>query len=319
MHIIDFLQTIQESPNLTGIFVIQLSCSSYPIIFCAQLFNYLKSIIQVPLINIDIYNTKLESIKPQLDISFLGNKIVYLLKDISTLDSSSKKSWLTYLKNYQGPHSIIFFSSPIDPDFNQNRPSNLLINIPDNLDHKSYIDLYQKLYPDLNYDKLFIKKLFGVQENISIDKASIIMNYQSVLGRKFEDFFSSWFNQIIAPDKSLFTLSQYLFAQQPKEFFTLWSSCKLDYPEEFWLAFWSEQIWQAINFITRVNEQSFIDAKKQAQRLPFSFINKDWRKYSLEFLTKAHNFLYMLDYNIKNGATDTGLELWYHKFLLNSF
>ena len=146
-----------------------------------------------------------------------------------------------------------------------------------------------------------------------------MMAYQATVGRKYQDFFADWLDKLIIPQKSFFTLSQYLFARRPQLFFEQWNACKGEYPPEFWIAYWSEQIWQAMLYVQRARTQGVMEAKKGTYKLPFSFLNKDWSHYTPATLAAAHEALYCFDYNLKNGGTGNGLELWYHKFIKSSF
>ena len=53
--------------------------------------------------------------------------------------------------------------------------------------------------------------------------------------------------------------------------------------------------------------------------MPFSFIQRDWRKISLDELRYAHQALYDFDYNFKNGASIYSLEAVYHTFLADGY
>ena len=129
------------------------------------------------------------------------------------------------------------------------------------------------------------------------------------------EFFSSWFDRIVEQKQSLFALSNYFFAKDSKNFYAAWRSVAADYPPEFWIAFWAEQLWQAMIFVTLAQTEDLSVAKKSVSRLPFAFMYKDWRKYSVADLTQAHALLYAIDYANKNGSVIDGLELWHAKFL----
>ena len=62
-----------------------------------------------------------------------------------------------------------------------------------------------------------------------------------------------------------------------------------------------------------------VGAKKISYRLPFSFLNRDWRKFSLEELKGAHSFLYTLDYKLKNNCEPGYLDLFYMKLFNQKF
>ena len=61
------------------------------------------------------------------------------------------------------------------------------------------------------------------------------------------------------------------------------------------------------------------EAKKAQYKLPFSFINRDWHMYSLDELRNAHDCLTKIDFQLKNGASDIGLEYFYTQFFDNKF
>ena len=141
-----------------------------------------------------------------------------------------------------------------------------------------------------------------------------MMLYQSLVGRNMPLFFKQWYARLITPQKSLFTLSQYFFARQFQPFLKLWKSCEAEFPQEFWVVYWSEQLFHAALFVHRARTKGYSVAKEEAHKLPFSFINNDWQNYTEAQLTTAHQQIYQLDYDMKHGA-EYGLELFYHKFM----
>ncbi len=312
MELDDFLKRMNDTPDFPGVAVIAFESAAYPSYFFSQLLTILKA--KTACVSLDSETHKLADIKAQLETSFLGNRMVYWVKNTHALDAATKKSWLSYTKTYHGPHCMLYFRQ----DAGTNKAENermLAVELPEFIDANLYCLLYGHFYPAAQIDTAFVAKLFGHSQKISLDQACMLMGYQTVVGRKSDSFFSQWLSKLVVPEKSLFTLSQYLFAQQPKLFLQQWKALKNDFPDEFWVAYWSEQIWQATLFVSRARSQGFDAAKKGAFRLPFSFINKDWRKYSPESLTQEHQYLTKLDYNLKNSAGTHGLELWYHKFL----
>ena len=127
------------------------------------------------------------------------------------------------------------------------------------------------------------------------------MGYQMVVGRKFDPFFKHWYSRLIIPRQSFFVLSQHFFAQRPTLFLEKWKVCKGDLPVEFWIAYWSEQLWQASLFVLRARSQGIGEAKKQAYRLPFSFINKDWQRYTVKGLSQTYTNLSIIGGGIYDG------------------
>ena len=95
----------------------------------------------------------------------------------------------------------------------------------------------------------FIQALFTHRKVIPLDTACIVLSYATVVGSGYAQFIQSNLNKIVASDKSLFTLSQHFFAKSPVSFFSLWLEVASDYPEPFWISFWSEQLWRAYYFV----------------------------------------------------------------------
>lgn len=318
MDFLLFLREINKTPILHDVHIASIYKESieHSSIFLNQLSYYLKTSLSSNLIFLNINEQSLPDLRTKLDVSFLGNRLIYCIKNFYLLETNEKKIWQTYFQAYQGPHCIIYFDNQL-PVYTQS-DNKIIINLPDHILQETYLTLYQVFF-NSPCDSVFVKKLFKQQSKVSLDQLITIMRYQVGLGRKFDDFFLTWFNKIVIPEKSFFNLSTALFAQDKKLFFEYWGQYKLAYAEEFWITYWSEQLWQAINFISKINS-SISDAKKSVNRLPFSFINKDWKRYNLKFLISAHNDLYQIDYNLKNGLDGQfGLEYWYHRFLLHKF
>ena len=283
-------------------------------LFAASFFSNVHSLLKshTSCVSLDVEQNKLMDIKAQLETSFLGNGQLYWVKNAHEFDTATKKAWLSYVSTYEGPHTIFYVTDGAAP---QESERILLVEVPEYIDGALYAMLYGHFYPGIAFDASFITKILSLTKKLSLDKACMLMGYQTLIGRKHDAFFAYWLSKMIAPEKSLFTLSQHLFARQPKLFAQQWKSLKDDFPDEFWVAYWSEQVWQATLFVSRARSEGIEAAKKITSRLPFSFINKDWQKYTQEDLTHAHQALAVLDYRLKNSAGNCGLELWYQKLL----
>lgn len=312
MHITEFLTLIKSAPAQTGASVVYfVSEGPYPAHFFSQLLGWLKA--RIPCVSLDSEQYKLADIKAQLETSFLGSSMFYWVKNIDELDAATQKAWLSYIKKYQGPHCVFYWSLMR----HESSEGQLSIELPATVDQQLYKTLYTYFYPTSSFDETFVSRLYEQNQKLTLDDVCLLMGYQAVVGRKSENFFAHWLPKLITPEKSLFTLSQHLFARQPALFLQQWKSLKHDFPDEFWVAYWSEQLWQAAFFVMRARQQGYDVAKKAAYKLPFSFINRDWQKYSQESLIDAHQFLYRLDYNLKNSVGSQGIELWYQKFLVS--
>lgn len=256
----------------------------------------------------------LEDYKIELAQTFLGNKNYYWLSDISLYKKPSQKSWEKLIFNYNGPNSIFFFSSQ-----KLNSKDISVIEIPEYITKKEFISLAKILFHEPSLNNSFINVIFKSNSKIELENAILLLNYYPVIGKSSKAFINNWLNKVIVNEQSTFLLAQYFFSQDKKLFFNYWLDFESALPIEFWITFFSEQIWQAIIFVKRAT-LSITEAKKQAKRLPFSFINKDWQLYKnkIDFLIKAHSQLYLIDYKIKNGSSYS-LDLWLHKFFLQNF
>lgn len=268
---------------------------------------------QRPVTVIDLAQAEAAHIRSQLEMSFLGNYSLFILDPGADL-TAPEKELAAYLGHYAGSHQIILYTKPEEQL--DAREGMLVVSVDAMLDRATYQQLFQFIYNQTASDSRspespFVQELFRRAETVPLDMAFIMLHYQQLLGRNSQQFFVSWFDRIIPPKKSLFLLSQYLFAGDVRRFYTAWHTLGQDYPTEFWVSFWAEQVWQAIVFVQAAKHEGPVAAKKHVSRLPFSFMQKDWQRFSIAQLVAAHNQLYQIDFAQKNGAITDGLELWY--------
>lgn len=287
--------------------------SEYPLLFFSLWFKQQR--IAVSWLVVDVAQFEYGALIAQFETSFLGQRQYYWLQDCSALESGYKKKLLAYLATYGGPHHIALF---LDSGAKQT-VSCMIIDMPVIVDGQLYQDVFKLLYPQQQNDLAFVQQVMQRTKTLSVDTACLMMQYQQVIGRRSQDFFAQLFDVLMVPDKSLFVLSQHLFAKQRSAFVQSWQQVMNDYPAEFWIAFWSEQLWQAYIFVNEAQRSNPAIARKLVTRLPFSFMQKDWRAFQPAELVRAHEFIYGLDYKLKNGAGTCGLDLFYSTFLLGGF
>ena len=295
---------------------------NFPSLFFTLLKDKLKQITGNTIYFLDINNLEASNVKSTLETSFLGTSNVYWLGDLTSLNDSEIKLWVNYFKDYKEPHAVLFFLNDSVSQLQQLIKQDNVVNISSvkieqNLDKNLYKEFY-KFFSNQNADLSFIENLFAHQSLISLDIASILIYYQSLLGRRHEAFFDDWIDKIVISEKSLFTLSQYFFAKNNSSFFNLWNQVRDTYPDEFWVSYWSDQLWHAIFFIQYMRANMSKEAK-YINRLPFAFIQKDWKKCNFSELQNSHKFLYKIDYNLKNSAATDGVDLWLFKYFNNQF
>jgi hypothetical protein len=315
MDVITFLSFLSDNyQQLTSYSLVCFRADVDSALFFSQLVAFYKKK-QLAFVTIDLAQTSIQQLKLLFDTLFLGQKQVYWVKNLEELDSAGQQNLLAYLNTYTGPHTI-HITGVKDTFKLIDRPEFLVVELPSTIGPQLYKQLFSYFFPDNKSATHFSQHLFKRRDQITLDAACLIMRYHACAGQKSESFFEQWLDKLVVSEKSLFTLSQYFFARQPREFFAYWTIYKADYPDEFWIAYWLEQLWQAALFVHKAQTLGQPEAKKTAHRIPFSFINKDWRNYSYSYLVQAHHALYLLDYNLKNGIGNYGLELWYNKFFL---
>jgi len=310
------LAQITQNPECTGFFVIVLVGVEAPY-FCTQFLQQISRRVG-DLTYFDVEQMNLEEAKAELEISFLGMRRLYVLRNFSQLDAASKKVWISYLQNYHGPHGLFITDMHPAPRSKSkaapkqvwaDSPTQLVIELPDILDKQLYAELFAFFYPTISLDPSFVQQL--MKQHVSLDEGCLMMAYQTVVGKQNDAFFEEWYPRLVMHEASLFSLSQYFFARNAKLFLEQWKASKDAFPVEFWTAYWSQQLWQAAQFVAAKTSKQELPSI----RLPFSFINTDWKQHSLSSLVNAHNSLYELDYALKNGGTPASLELWYHQCL----
>jgi hypothetical protein len=164
-----------------------------------------------------------------------------------------------------------------------------------------------------------IQRLFKRHKNITLDAACMVMKYASLVGTGNQREVDDWLDMVLDIERSLFALSSAFFAKQGRLFFSLWSSIHDHYEPLFWITFWSEQIWRAACFVRYATAHNIVEARKIGHRLPFSFMQRDWRQVKEGELVAAHQFLYSADFAMKNGSEVPVLELLYMKFMEGTF
>ena len=315
MNLAQFLSNKNHYFNIDNDSVLVFKGTEYPLLFFSNLFRSLKNS-QFQVQTVDCSGKTFASLCAQFETTFLGQRIIYWLGNSTELDHRIQKKLITYLGQYKGPHKLVAYI-----------PTTMVVSdlIPQVVIEKytSFAVLEQLgllFYTELTTDiSTFITALYSKSSALSLDKACLLLNYNYSMGIKNKSFLNEWLDLITLPETSLFTLSQYFFAQNKKAFFKQWSLIEHNYSDAFWLTFWSEQLWRASGVITLLNQKKMVQVKKMAFRLPFSFVKTDWKLYSSLELAKAHSFIYLLDYRIKNGGDSVFLHLFYTKFLSRDF
>ena len=315
MTLVEFITKYgADSSELKTYSVFWIRDSSASSFFCSILFKRVATFIGQRLESVDCQTCSLEEVLARCGTSFLGQFKFYAIKNAESFSAGELDTIEDYFFRYRGSHTIGYISERA-PEGAQE--SVLVIDV-----HETKVteQLYRSLYFFLSgkhADRYFCSMIFKHFKQISLDRACLLMSYQELLGQRSELFFERWLERLWQPEHSLFTLSKLFFAKDVPSFLMSWSRMVQLYPEEFWITYWSEQLWQALLFVYSMN--SGIKTAPQSYRLPFSFVQQDWRNYSDQELSRAQAFLYTVDHRFKQGMANGGIDLFCVKFLTHGF
>lgn len=309
-----FLDLFSRPAAFESYRVMCLKSNSYYPLFMRLLSEKISASLHVSCTVIEPGEIKLSELIAHLSISFLGQRSLCWIKNSAGFDTQTRKKVFEWLDLGSNEHPVLI-SSELTGSCKE-RDGALVVVVPDGLDEQTGLLLASSMISSEQSVLSFIKKLYQVHKRIPLDHLVMLCSYARVLGQKQQAHFCEmWLEKIVEPDKSLFTLSQYFFSRQPHEFLTLWSKVRSDYPDEFWVVFWSEQLWQALTFIEKARIIGATDARKYVSRLPFSFMQKDWQLHDAERLIRGMTYLYTTDHALKNGAGSLGIDYFVRRFV----
>lgn len=297
-------------PRVTGFTVEE----TYPLLFFSLLMRKKQA---TDMVHIDLAEQQEDAVKAQLETSFLGMNRTYRLGGLHALSKPIMQQWLQYLSGYQGPNTVVFAVTreAAEPFKKESCNAISFVDIPAQIQKSFFTGLFTHFARQPSpLEKRYIDQLYMRTEKIQLDTACLLIQYLQVLGSSAQEFFAGWIDKLVVPDKSLFLLSQYFFAKQSTHFLNMWTGIKDEYPEQFWISFWSEQVWRGLFYCQSMQQRDIANAKKIGYRLPFSFLQKDYRNCSIPLLKEAHEALYELDGKLKNGAGAMGLDLFFLRY-----
>lgn len=313
MNLTTFLSNLTQVETIPQQKVWLFVGQAYPLFFFSAFLRRCKHIGDIHRIDVASYSK--DSLATLLNISFLGMFHTYWFGDCTTLEKNLREFIYSYLEHYVGPHRVMIFASV---PFKHSEHC-LVIDVDQKIDKEIYQFLGSFIGEESTQDADFVDELFNHVRELTLDQVYLLSEYQRVVGRRSALFFAQWLDKIVVPERSLFNLSQQFFTKNMVLFLQQWQIAKNNYSDEFWSVFWAEQLWQALWFVLLMRNGQHIEARTYARRLPFSFTQRDWQRYSFQELAKAHTQLYTIDYAIKNGGSVDALELFFFQFAYNGY
>lgn len=287
----------------------------FPSLFFAQLFQYInqKQLLSAPLQNCTLHTMSKDRVQATLAQSFLGSCTFYWLGNLAVAEKWHKELALD-LCSYKGPNIVAYFTMHDSKIASATNIKFIQIDAVINYELFSYL---QNIFgtPLAEKKTALIRKLFKAHPTISLDTACMLINYLELISVKMIPQSESYLFSLISTPPSLSQLSEYFFAKDAEKFFAVWTAVNQDYPDIFWITFWSEHLWRAFHVLRYIAKKDFLNAKKMSYRLPYSFLKKDWQLHTQQNLAQRFEHLYSIDYALKRGSTFPALDLFYvHHF-----
>jgi len=290
----------------------------FPILFFSQLITHVRSNFDGIVEHLDLELQDQSTICSRIEnVGFLSSKTFYWLGNLSGLSSKKRKKWIEYVHGYSGSHVLGIALSQDDARLLDKEW--FVVDIPPVVDRTDFELIARFFHPQKVAVYKRLARFVSPYSKMPLDKACLLLQYGQVLGNNVQQFCDEWLPMLIESEQSLFKVSEYLLSNRASDFFRLWAKVRSNYPDVFWIAFWSDTLWRAYHYIRAMQRHDLSEAKRMSYKLPFSFINGGWKKVDPLQLKRAHHFVYNLDYNLKNGTGTYGLELLYGKFFLEQF
>lgn len=268
----------------------------------------------ITLTHIDCASASWVDIQALLQTSFLGSMCVYWIQSLEAA-KNYKDDMTRFLSGYQGPHRVVVYSS--DEKYAKMQFTHgLVVECDDLFDiqkAKAFLASQADQY-DMTAMAQFLHKLYKHKKQYTYDELSTMFAYAQLLQGESDQFFADWVDRLSTVEASLFTLSQYFWAQQEAAFFQLWHTVYNRYSDMFWVAYWSEQFFKAYYYLVYQKQRNAAAAKSVSFGLPFSFLKQDWHKYRPSHIQILHQQMYEIDHALKNGGSSMLLYNFFAKF-----
>jgi hypothetical protein len=255
----------------------------------------------------------LKRIVPLLYQVGFGSKEFYWLGNISRCFSlKNSQKFLKDILSYKGQHFISFFvESNTKISFNNNSLMSV-VKIENNIGFLEFKLIAKRLNHSIVAENMeFAKALFLSLGYIHLDLACFLAGCLSCLNPRLSKKFLIYLQNSLFYQQTLMDLSDRFFSRDAENFFRIWYKIKDEYPEVFWVIYWSNQLWKACNIVKFLQDNNFIFARRMAIGIPFSFMKENWKRFTLSQVKTSLEMLYAIDFEIKNGSSFCALDMFY--------
>lgn len=160
--------------------------------------------------------------------------------------------------------------------------------------------------------------LYNLRPNLSLDDSLIFIEHGACVSRKGWDFFAEYSENLLASTVQMRDLSEFFWTKDATKFFSAWSKIAQEYPEQFWISYWSNQFFLAYFFIERASSGVKVTPVGQEHALSPNFTWKQgWKRYTKQQCAALHNRLYEVDCELKNGSDEMALQFFFSTHFLS--
>ena len=162
-----------------------------------------------------------------------------------------------------------------------------------------------------------LQEAYGLRPSMSFDHAIIILEHVSCVSRRTFGSFERYLFGLLPSSVQLRDLSEAFWTRNSKKFFVDWARMADEYPEGFWVSYWSTQLFTAFFFIDRSLREGKVTPMGAEHGLSPTFTWKlGWKKYSKAYCEQLHSVLFEIDFELKNGSSPEALEYFFNKHFL---
>jgi hypothetical protein len=237
-----------------------------------------------------------------LGCSFLGQGKYYWLGCMDDYTAKKKQEVLNYLLNYQGPHTVgIFIENDTASKINKNNLNLIDLSLAD-------LPTFASVLPWLSGEKKqYIKK------PSSVDQAVLWQEYNYLVKENINNLLEEW--PLQQTDESFFNLAKYFFKKDSKNFFSLLHKLQDSYNGQFYISYFTDQLFRAIFYCYYRQNNMLEQAKAISYKLPYNLLQNEWQNLDTNNLKLKLIELYEIDFQIKNGGSTYLLDSWFLSYL----
>jgi hypothetical protein len=154
-----------------------------------------------------------------------------------------------------------------------------------------------------------LEEIFTLSFQMSLDSALILFDHVACLSRRTWESSKGYLFGLLSDVNELRDLSEAFWTRNQKRFFLEWNKISADYSENFWISYWSNQVFLAYFYIDRASSGQKITPQGQEHSLSPTFTWKNgWKKYSKSYCFILHKILFEVDSELKKGSAESILE-----------